>query len=512
MWLILSQLLWAIVIAGLLQFSNPYFVTWVTKLGFTIFEVSNYGTLLAAFISIGSIFIGFYYAAISAIGSAIYAQVPNNIRSLLAREQAGNAYMRSLAVLTFVGVCLLAFHAVGREPVILAIPLLALSAGFIIIGFVRLGTRAFYLSDPTALSGHLFEQLGRCHLQVQVGGYRWSDRSFQNHAHKGAQEAIETLTDVSEIAQKIPHLNGPPFASLCKHLLLFLGHYEKGKKLVPTDSLWYEKRYVHPDWYRTDDTETSLAHKTAASLQPKAVSNSKWIESAILTIVKRCLEINIRNERYTLVNKILGDLDTYVQQLAEEQQVESAFNLMKDIFSWCERLMFNAEDRTVVEEPLEHMEIYELLATIPINVFLAYIRAIESYSREMIFQRIRHITWKSKKSIYRAGFAVHVLEQLEWIRPRLEFEERIEGHIVSPIWYLGELIAQKEVENLRTAMICFYERACEFYEHGIETAKSSQHPWSAAVMISRELEYWDKLDCHTNDLNQLWNDLNSAEE
>ena len=213
LWLILSQLLWAIVIAGLLQFSNPYFVTWVTKLGFTISEVSDYGTLLAAFISIGSIFIGFYYAAISAIGSAIYAQVPNNIRSLLAREQAGNAYMRSLAVLTFVGVCLLAFHAAGREPVILVIPLLILGAGFIIIGFVRLGARAFSLSDPTALSGHLFEQLGRCHLQVQVGGYRWSDRSFQNHAHKGAQEAIETLTDVSEIAQKIPHLNGP---SICK--------------------------------------------------------------------------------------------------------------------------------------------------------------------------------------------------------------------------------------------------------------------------------------------------------
>ena len=510
--LILGQLLWALVIASLLQFSNPYFVSWLTKQGLTISEVSNYGTLLAAFISTSGIFIGFYYAAISSIGSAIYAEVSNDIRVLLAQEQAGNAYMRSLAVLTFVGVCLLAFHAAGLEPVILSIPLLILCTGFIIIGFVRLGARAFSLSDPTALSGRLFEQLERSHLQVQVGGYRWSDRSFQNYAHRSAQKAIETLTAVSEIAEKKTHLNGRPFVDLCKHLLVFLRYYETGKKLIPTSSLWYEKQDVHPVWYRARDTETSLAHDTAAILQPRSVSNPRWIESTVLPIVKRCLEINIRNKRYALVNELLDNLDTYIQQLTEEHQVESAFNLIDDIFSRCERLILSAEDRNVVEESLEHMRIYELLATMPINALLAYIRTIESYGRDVIFQRIRHITWKSEKSIYKAGFAVHVLEQLEWLRPRLEFEQRVEGCIVSPIRYLGELIAQKEAENLRTAMICFYEKVGKFYEHGIETARSSQHPWSAAIMIARELEYWNKLDVHTNALNQLWSDLNSIEE
>ena len=155
------------------------------------------------------------------------------------------------------------------------------------------------------------------------------------------------------------------------------------------------------------------------------------------------------------------------------------------------------------------MGICELLATMPINVLIAYISAIESYGRSKILQRIRHIAWKSEKSIYRAGFAAHVLEQLEWLRPRLEFERRVEGHIVSPIWYLGELIVQKEAENLRTAMMCYYEKACELYEHWVETATSSRHPWLAAVMISRELEYWDKLNFRTNVLNQLWSNFNS---
>ena len=507
--LIRGQLVVVIIVAIVLQITNLYFVSWFTGIGFTIPKESYYGTLIATFTSIGGIFIGFYYAAISVVCSAIYARAPNNIRNLLAQEQVGNAYMRLLALLTFFGLCLLAFHTVGLEPVILAVPLLILGAGLMIIGFVRLGARVFHLFDPTILSITIFEQLQQCCTQMRAGGYRWSDPSFQQHAHGMAQNAIDTLNTLADIAAKEPHLNGQRFTGLCQNLLLFLSYYETVKKSIPTNSLWYRQRYVYPDWYRTGDTETSLAHQIAATLQPKSVSDPKWIESAMLPIVKDCLEINIKNERYALVNELLGYLDAYVQHLAKEQQVESAFNLMSDIFSWCEGLILSTEDQTLVEEPIEHMQICEQLTTMPVNALLAYTRAIKSYDRNAILWRIRHIRWKSKKSIYRAGFGMHVLTQLEWLRVRLEFEEGVEQYIVSPPWYLGELIAQKEVENLRTAMIYFYTKVGEFYKRWIETTLSSQHPWLAAVMMLRESEYWNKLDYHTNTLNQLWNDLNS---
>ena len=504
-----GDLVLAIIIAIVLQFSDPYLVPWLTKLGLTIPKGSDYGTLLAAIIGVGGVFIGLYYAAISAVCGAIYARVPNNIRGLLAQEQVGNAYMRFLAVLTSLGVCLLVFHAVGLEPIVLGILLLPLGAGLIIIGFVRLGAHAFYLFDPTTLSGSLFEQLQRCHKRVQAGGYRWGDQSFQNHAHGNAQTAIDTLTTVSEIAEKEPHLNGRPFAELCKNLLLFLRDYEKGKKSIPTDSRWYRQQYVHQDWYRTSDTETSIAHATAAVLIPKSVSTPRWIESAILPIVQRCLAINIEENRYNIVNELLDNLDGYLQRLAEEHQVVSACNLMADIFSWCESLIFIKAEKPVIEESPEYMEICDRLATMPINVLLVYTRVIESCGRDAILQRIRRITWKSKKSIYRVGFAVHILERLEWLRSKLEFEEEVERQIVSPPWYIQKLIAQQEAENLRTAMICFYEKVCELYKHWIETAMSSHHPWLAAVVISRESEYWFKIDSHANTLNQLWSDLNS---
>ena len=509
LWSILGQLILAIFITIGLQALNPYCVPLFTKIGFTIPEDSTYGTLLEAVIAVGGVFIGLYYAAISTIGGAIYARLPNDIRDLLAKEQVGNVYMRLLAFLTSFGVCLLAFHTVGFEPIILAIPLLIIGAGVMIIGFVRLGARAFYFFDPTILSHRLFKQLFQCHRQVQAGGYRWFDRSFQNHAHRRAQTTIDTLTTVSEIVAKEPHLNGRPFAGLCKNLLVFLCDYETIKKSIPTDSLWYGQKYVHPDWYRVDDTKTSLAYETATGLRPESVSDPRWIESAILPIVSHCLKINMDEKRYPIVIELLNRLDIYVRLLATEHQLEYAFNLISQVFSWCEKFLFSKEDSIIREEPLEHMQICVQLATMPINVLLAYAQTIGSYGQDKIRQRIRSIMWKSEKSIYRAGFGVHVLQRLEWMHPRLKFEKRVEGHIVSPIWYLEELVGQKEAENHHTAMLCFYEKIGGLYKPWIESATSSKHPWLAALILSEELQYWDKLDYHKDILNQFWNDLNS---
>ena len=173
------------------------------------------------------------------------------------------------------------------------------------------------------------------------------------------------------------------------------------------------------------------------------------------------------------------------------------------------KFIFAEKDNLITEEPLEHMQICTQLAIMPISAFLAYVHATQSYGRNTIRQRIRGITWKSEESIYRAGFAVHVLQRLEWMYPRLKFEKRVEGRIVSPIWYLEELVSQQEAENHHTAMLCFYEKIGDIYKPWIESATSSKHPWLAATILSEESQYWNKLDHHTNILSQFWDDLNS---
>ena len=495
--------------ATVLQSVNPDAPLWLSDIGVAVPTESEYGTLLAAIIGGGAVFIGLYYAAINTIGGAIYATVPNNIRELLAQEHIGSAYMRFLALFTYFNVCLLAFHTAGLRAVIWAIPIILLGAGLAILGFVQLGTRAFNLFDPTTLSRSLFEQLRRCYMQVQAGSHLWLDRSFQNYTHTLARNTLDTLSALADITGNGKHLNGRPFAVLCNFLLFFLRQYETAKRSIPTNSGWYQQRYVHPDWYRSDVTMTSIAHDTGTGLQPEAVSDPRWVESEIMPIVRQCLELNLKERRYPIIRNLLDDIESYLRKLAEEGKVTLAFQLADDVFSWCEPFVFIEQGTIGDQDSLDHMEVCSRLAGLPIGIVITYSQAVKLSGRQSISQRIGRIAWKSERSIYQAGFCEHALTQLEWLRPRIEFEERAEGRLISPIWYVNELLTKAEAENHSAAMTSLVNDALNLFEPRINSAVTTRHPWLAAVIVSREWEYWHKLDAHMEAFVRLWENLNA---
>ena len=168
--------------------------------------------------------------------------------------------------------------------------------------------------------------------------------------------------------------------------------------------------------------------------------DSRWIESSILPIVKSCLEINLKEKRYGIVNELLSNLDNYIRQITGEHQLEYAVTRISDIFTWCEKIIFVDEGKIVDKESLEHMEICKLLTSMPINALESYFNATVSYyGQNAIPNRLRDIRWESEKSIYKAGFAEHVLKELEQLRPRLEFEKKVEGKIISEPWYIQKI-------------------------------------------------------------------------
>ena len=486
---------------------------WLMQRNVTITNNFDSGTLLASIIGVGGVFIGLYYAAISSVCSAIYANKPNNIRNLLAQDRVSSFYMDWLAKITVFGVFFLALNTLGIQPSMIAMLLLILGAVWMIIGFIQLGRRVLNLFDPTTLSDSIIKTLKNCSSKMVASGYHWSNPILQSEAYRQSQIALDTITTLSDITAEAKNLNGRPFAELCKKLLLFLSDYETRRKLIPTESLWYRQQYEHPDWYRAGDTETSFAYETSAGLQPKIVRDSRWIESSILPIVKSCLEINLREKRYAIVNELLSNFDYYIRQIAGEHQLEYAVDRISDMFTWCEKFIFADDGKIVDKESLEHMEICERLAIMPINVLVSYFNATVSYyGQHAIPHHFHDIRWETEKSIYKAGFAEHALKEIEQLRPRLEFEKKVEGKIISEPWYIQKIITQTEAENISTAIACFYEMVPKLYDHWIKTTKSSRHPWLEATIITREMEYWNELDRYTPILHQFWNELNPDEE
>ena len=456
-------------------------------MGISVPTDGDYVTFLAAVSSIGGVFIGLYYAAISAVGGAIYATVPNNIRELLAHERRGNVYMRFLAFLTSLGLILIALRLSGLPRLYVAIPFVTILAGVGIVAFVKLGQQAFYFFDPTTLSGHIFEQLRRWLSMVKAGGYRWQDKVFQHHAYRQSSDTLDTLDTLSDFTASKTHLSGTSFINLTQNLLRFLIHYEFAKRHIPTDSSWYEQRYQHRDWYRTEDSRVSIAHLTGTPLQPDVITDKEWIEGRVIPIIKKCIETNLAEKRYSDVHALFEYLDAYVKVLAKEGAVERAFKFLEEIALVVLGQFAKASDGEIIKvDVLEKLAVAERLSSLPISVALGYRELLEKLNRESVEQKISCVRWDEFRSIYQQSFPTYCLARLEWFRPRLEFERKIEEQEVTLLWYQTELICQIETDLLSADTKALVVKGAAFYKSAIAKALSYKHPWLAASIMSRE--------------------------
>lgn len=182
--LTLLDLTLAAILALLLWWLNPFF----DSARLTVSDAA-YVELLGTIAAIGGVFIGLYYAALTAAMTAVYAQMPNTVRQLLMQERFGNAYMRFVATVTFLSLILLLLQTLGIRTTAGAAPLLTLASGVAVFGFVKLGNWAFRLFDPTAVSHSVFRGAYLMLKQVAVGGYQWRSPAFQHFAQRRGAHA-----------------------------------------------------------------------------------------------------------------------------------------------------------------------------------------------------------------------------------------------------------------------------------------------------------------------------------
>lgn len=507
------QIISALLFAAFLQWVDPIVYSFYELTFLKIPADSDYVTFLVTISGIGGVFIGLYYAAISTIGGSIYAKVPNNIRDLLAQERIGNVYMHFLSFITFLGISLASFRVLGFERVCLAIPVMLFGAGVGIIAFVKLGQRVFYMFDPTALSHHLFGQLRQFIKMVKAGGYRWNDASFQKHANKLASASLNTLETLSDITKKEVHLRGAPFISLSRNLISFLLFYEKSKEYIPSDSQWYEQKYVHRDWYRTEDTRVSIAHQTGTSLQPDITNDKEWVEARVLPIIRECLKINLREERYNEILELAKYIDDYLSLLARSGRTTRALNILEEIGeSVLGVISTKSEDDIVANEILEKLAIIERFASMPITIALACREHIEDIGSEKVEKKLLKISWENEADLYKHEFLSYCLQRLEWFKPRLSFEVSTEGQKVTPIWYQKELLLQIETDTFVKNTSSLVTKASNLYGLWITRTMDTKHPWLVGAVMSREWEFWHKVDHQIERWPNKWSNLSDAKK
>lgn len=490
------QLFLAIFLAAALQVLDlllvPVLVNW-----WPVPDAANYVSWLSAIAQIGGVFIALYFTAVTAAAGAVYAQVPNNIRDLLARERVGNVYIRSLTQATFLPLCLVALHFLGLEPMRVAVPFLALVAGTGIIAFAALGRRAFDLFDPTRLAASLFGDLGGWLAQVSVGGFKWEDRSFQNHAHRQAASVVDTLQTLSDLAATHANLDSAPLLEFSVRVLALLAEYQQRKLRIPTNSLWFEQKYEHKSWYQTEDSTVQLAHNTGTRLGPTSVPEYNWLESRLHTVPLKCFELNVSRRRLDSLQDLLAALDAYITALATTGNVQASFELsrkIRDIFLEASSAIVPASEKR--RERAEDVGMADAICFLPLRILVAYRAALEQRTPQVTKERIQRLRWDDVECIYKSGFIADELQQLEWLLPRIRFESEVEGGVQTPVWYQQDLVSKSQAANLTKSVGAIVNAGSGFFRDWSDRLLKQDRPWESAAVLSRYLEYLNKLEHH----------------
>lgn len=451
-----------------------------------------YASWLATLAQISGIFIALYFTAVTAAASAIYAQVPNNVRDLLARERVGNSYIRYLTFATFVPLCLIVLQLLGYEPLRLAVPILALIAGVGIIAFTKLGQRAFNLFDPTKLSYVLFADLRRWIGQVSPGGFRWLDQSFQRHAHRQAAAIVDTLETVVTVAGTQSNAKGRAPLELVGAMLGFLSQYQSEKLRIPAGSLWFGQKYLQKDWYLTEDATIQIAHQTGTVLMPETIAEHNWVEDDIERVALKFFETSVNVRRLDDHLDYFRWIERYIDALSGGGNVRRACTFINNV----QKIYRKSALDNVAQPPgesLESIAIAETLAFLHIHSLNSYASALEKRNSQWTKKQLEQIRWSGPQTIYTLGLPSNEVSQLEWLLPRILLEREVEGRTVTPLWYVRALVSKAQAEGLHENVQALVETAENDLNTWTAQLTEKGRVWQSAAVMSRHLEYLSKL-------------------
>ncbi|MDQ1559375.1 MAG: hypothetical protein QOD32_2435, partial [Pyrinomonadaceae bacterium] len=464
-------------------------------------NTDTYVTFFATFAQIAGAFLALYFTAVSVVVSTVYARVQGDVRSVVLRDKVSNAYVSLVAMLGVVSTLLVAALALGRLPSVLSLIFAALLGVASFYSFVELGWRVFNFFDPTRLVGYLTSDIVRWVHSATSRGYRWQNESFQAHYQKQADAVLTTYRNIVLLANREEHLQSDALVGLAQRAFSLLSFYGNEKSRIPSDSRWFRQTHRHKSWFKTSMTETFTALNTGTSLRPELVPDLMWFESEIEETVAYTLEKLLSRKDLQSVYSFSDAAQRSLYALAGNFAVDEALHLFRTLAPPL-RGQSHASELTgaKTEDDLLKSNIALGLTDIHalgfIQILLGLSNRLENLTVESLTEIVANVKWHKPESIYETGLPRGVIEQIEILRKHLDFERRVEGQLITPLWYRQQVVA--------IAFIRFIERTCnellaEFEKAMADEAESlvkEKRSIFAAQLIERGLEGCNKFAYH----------------
>jgi hypothetical protein len=494
--IIILRLLICIILVFALAAFDDHLGTWSPSWLHLSLDKEAQRDFFAALAVVSAAFLTLYFTAISVVVSTAYARTPGNIRSLIIKEEVGSAYFGCLAQFAGVVTVMLTFLAFGHPIGPLNTLLTSSLCLFSIFGFTFLGVRAFEYFDPTALVSLLNRRVFEEFQSVTPDGYQWTDQSFQRHHQGQAEELLRSYADLVTVASQKENLEGKGLVEVGRGLLRVLSIYAREKIRIPSSSFWFKRSYRHKNWLLTSHSELEIALVTGTIIQPDTVPDLLWFETDAARTLENIFHIlgEQRDSAGTiaLTTTLHDHLGRMSQHLAVPEALQIYRAVVPDLRAQSGNMAITANEAP--SKAMDRLGIAELYSCALIQIVLGLSKQLEELNPETLETIIELTDWLQLETLYTHAILPRaVIEEMESLRDRFEFETRIEGRLITPKWLHKEMLALGFVRFLKNVSSELVEEFEVALGTETETQLAANNYVLVAQLVQRGLEACDKL-------------------
>jgi hypothetical protein len=480
---------------------------------FQAIAATTYDATLGGILGVSGVFLGLYFTAVSVVASTVYAHVSPNIRRVLMNEQVGNTYVGGIATLAAVSTMLLSLHAAGFPPGICELSLVLALGVPALLSFPVLGTRALNFFDPVPLASYMNRELVAQIRNASPVGLVWQDPSFQAHYRSRAEIALRSYRQLIDMI--VSDVKAPDVLErTAAQALNLLEWYVLKKTGIPSDSQWFQREAHHKRWLTAGFSEASVALQTGTQLQPEMVPDPAWVEKELRDVLDKALADLRIHENLDDAIALSGKIASAVGRLSAGLAIPEACLLLSVLSK-------NVGNDSPVDEGfagdqppralVANLALSETHAFGIVELVLGLHKGVPRLSAGALHDCVSQISWRKRSSLYAHDLPRPVLEQLERLWQRVDFEIAVEGNRLSPLWYLEQLAAISFARCLSDSL----EQLLKTIETGFADPAANllqqKRSLSAAQVLVRGLETCIKFRFFLPEYEKLYDGLSTLQ-
>jgi hypothetical protein len=447
--------------------------------------------LLSTIASLSGVFLGLYFTAFSVVAGSLFSKLTEDVRELFKREKVGNQFVWVLSATTMLSIFYLMLISFGFSVSPAIIIFLTFFSAYGIVRIITLNFRSFSFFDPTIVHRIVLGDFYKFARLSTTEKTFWADANFQNHFQKQATKTVTIFRSLVEYALRSFELFERQSITMSSELIIFLGLYLSFKKKIPSGSLWFKTELEFQHWMLADSIEVSMALNTGTTLQGKETRNHYWVEEESLSIFSLPTESFLRKGKLLSAYSVFEHLTDYSEKTGAEMENKVASLILKQTEKTIS-IIYNENNHD--NKTKERLALVDTQGRMAVAVLLGFTKKIRTLSCVQIQSIVNKIDWLKIESIYGKSLPLAMISNLEEFQRLFEYENKIEGKIVSPQWYAEMLVVNSYLYKVKEFFIYLMTLNEDYFFKGINDLINKKEFLLAVQLIQRWVEFINKYE------------------